>query len=192
MSEVSPQSASRQLLHVSLVDEEATIALGRELAQATFADSEAISPERELRQGEGHACIGAVIYLKGDLGAGKTTFTRGIMRGFGYQGAVKSPTYTLVEPYEFTQCHIYHFDLYRLADPEEVEYLGTEDYFANNNLCIFEWPERGEHHIPDADLVISLEVEGTGRRLECRSGSDKGDAICARIAKRLSSPGRNL
>lgn len=136
--------------------------------------------------------MGGVFYLQGDLGAGKTTLTRGIMRGFGYQGAVKSPTYTLVEPYEFTQCRIYHFDLYRLADPEEVEYLGTEDYFANNNLCIFEWPERGAKHIPDADLVISLETEGTGRRLTCQSFTEKGELISQTIAKRLSPSGRNL
>jgi len=136
--------------------------------------------------------MGGVFYLQGDLGAGKTTLTRGIMRGFGYQGAVKSPTYTLVEPYEFTQCRIYHFDLYRLADPEEVEYLGTEDYFANNNLCIFEWPERGAKHIPDADLVISLETEGTGLRLTCQTTTEKGELISQTIAKRLSPSGRNL
>ena len=177
---------THQHLQFSLPDEEATIALGRALARATFtADS---LTDEQPQAGEGHACVGAVLYLQGDLGAGKTTFTRGIMRGFGYQGAVKSPTYTLVEPYEFAQCHIYHFDLYRLADPEEVEYLGTEDYFANNNLCIFEWPEKGVQHIPAADLVISLEVEGTGRRLECQSLTAKGDLI----AERLSSSGRNL
>ena len=174
-------------MQFSLLDEEATIALGRALARATFVDGGA-EDESIPQQGQGRACLGAVIYLKGDLGAGKTTFTRGIMRGFGYQGAVKSPTYTLVEPYEFTQCHIYHFDLYRLADPEEVEFLGTEDYFANNNLCIFEWPERGAQHIPDPDLVISLSVEGTGRLLDCQSLTDKG----AVIAKRLSTSGRNL
>jgi len=178
----------------SLPDEDATIAFGRELARASFKTGEGapLAESAEPIEGEGHPCTGGVIYLEGHLGAGKTTLTRGIMRGFGYQGAVKSPTYTLVEPYEFAQCHIYHFDLYRLADPEEVEYLGTEDYFANNNLCIFEWPERGLAHIPAADLVLSLQAEGTGRRLHCQSLTDRGQHIASIIAKRLSSSGRNL
>ncbi len=192
MSSIAVQPDSAGLLHFSLPDEEATIAFGRALARAMFVDGGENSPDTDPLPNEGHACEGGVIYLEGDLGAGKTTLTRGIMRGFGYQGAVKSPTYTLVEPYEFSQCHIYHFDLYRLADPEEVEYLGTEDYFANNNLCIFEWPERGAEHIPAADILLSIETEGTGRRLECRSLTDHGVRIAARIAKRLSSPGRNL
>ena len=192
MSKDPQQSQPRSVIQFSLPDEEATIALGRVLARSTFTPVESAAAETSPAPGEGHACMGGVFYLQGDLGAGKTTLTRGIMRGFGYQGAVKSPTYTLVEPYEFTQCQIYHFDLYRLADPEEVEYLGTEDYFANNNLCIFEWPERGAKHIPDADLVISLETEGTGRRLTCQSFTEKGELISQTITKRLSPSGRNL
>lgn len=189
-----PQDSQQPLsvTQFSLPDEEATIALGQALARSTFTPAESGAAEASPASGEGHACMGGVFYLQGDLGAGKTTLTRGIMRGFGYEGAVKSPTYTLVEPYEFTQCQIYHFDLYRLSDPEEVEYLGTEDYFANNNLCIFEWPERGAKHIPDADLVISLEPEGTGRLLTCQSFTERGELISQTIAKRLSPSGRNL
>lgn len=192
MSHDSQQSEPLSVVHFSLPDEEATIAVGQALARATFTPADSDAAVADPASGEGHACVGGALYLQGDLGAGKTTLTRGIMRGFGYQGAVKSPTYTLVEPYEFTQCQIYHFDLYRLADPEEVEYLGTEDYFANNNLCIFEWPERGAGHIPDADLVISLETEGTGRRLTCQSFTKKGEQISQAIAKRLPPAGRNL
>jgi tRNA threonylcarbamoyladenosine biosynthesis protein TsaE len=160
-----------------LADEAATLEFGKRLARACFLDPDA-SPDS---QQPGTPISGAMIYLQGDLGAGKTTLTRGILRGFGYEGAVKSPTYTLVEPYEFTQCRIYHFDLYRLADPGEVEYLGTEDYFANNNLCIVEWPERGGKAIPAADLLIELDAEGTGRRITCQSLSEKGGIIAKRL-----------
>lgn len=161
-----------------LPDEAATIEFGARLARASF-DTDAAS--EISASAPGHACLGGVIYLQGDLGAGKTTLTRGILRGFGFQGAVKSPTYTLVEPYEFELCQIYHFDLYRLADPEEVEYLGTEDYFANNNLCIVEWPERGSGAIPAPDLIISLAPAGTGRQLRCQTLSDRGELIGKRL-----------
>jgi tRNA threonylcarbamoyladenosine biosynthesis protein TsaE len=172
---------------VHLSDEEATLQFGRKLAAATFLDPAQSDAEPAPGSAVGIPSIGGVIHLHGDLGAGKTTLARGIMRGFGYTGAVKSPTYTLVEPYEFERCHIYHFDLYRLADPEEVEYLGVEDYFSDNNLCIIEWAEKGSNIIPAADLDIELETEGTGRLLRCRSNSSKG----LLIAKRLWPSGRS-
>ncbi|MEQ8954964.1 MAG: tRNA (adenosine(37)-N6)-threonylcarbamoyltransferase complex ATPase subunit type 1 TsaE, partial [Gammaproteobacteria bacterium] len=124
---------------------------------------------------------GAVVHLHGTLGAGKTTFVRGFLRGFDYSGAVKSPTYTLVEPYELAAINVYHFDLYRLGNAEEMDFLGTESYFAPDNICLFEWAERGSGYIPDADLAITLEVSGSGRDLLCRSNSEKG----ARLAKRM-------
>jgi tRNA threonylcarbamoyladenosine biosynthesis protein TsaE len=169
-----------------LKNEAATLRLGTALAQATFQPS--VDLAVKALPGEGVASVGGIIHLHGELGAGKTTLTRGILRGYGYQGAVKSPTYTLVEPYEFTACHIYHFDLYRLGAPEEVEYLGTEDYFSGQHLCLIEWAERGAGVIPAADIEVSLTAENKGRRLHWLSRSEKG----RQIGERMWAAGRNL
>lgn len=129
----------------------------------------------------GAATPGLTVYLSGELGAGKTTLTRGIARGLGHVGAVKSPTYTLVEPYEQLAIPLYHFDLYRLADAQELEYLGVRDYFAGRALLVVEWPERGAGVLPPPDLHLHLAVRGAGRELELEALSDAGRRCLDRL-----------
>ncbi|WP_439107375.1 tRNA (adenosine(37)-N6)-threonylcarbamoyltransferase complex ATPase subunit type 1 TsaE [Congregibacter sp.] len=150
-----------QALHAAVATEADMVSLGESLAQQL--------PE------------GATLYLHGELGAGKTTLTRGIARGLGHRGAVKSPTYTVVEPYEDLEKPLYHFDLYRLGDPEELEYLGIRDYFDTRALVVVEWPERGGDFLPRPDLEIRLTVDGSGRALQMTSHSLKGRACLAAL-----------
>lgn len=117
---------------------------------------------------------GLLLFLQGELGAGKTTLARGIARGLGHRGAVKSPTYTIVEPYRDLAVPLYHFDLYRLGDAEELEYLGIRDYFSGAALLLVEWPERGRGVLPAPDLRLRLEVLPSGRRLQADGESAAG------------------
>jgi tRNA threonylcarbamoyladenosine biosynthesis protein TsaE len=110
-------------------------------------------------------CPSGIVYLQGELGAGKTTLVRGWLRALGYQGKVKSPTYTLIEPYDLSGRHIYHFDLYRLTDPHELENLGARDYFRPDSLCLIEWPERGGSLLPSPGLRIAIKHQGVQRRV---------------------------
>ncbi|MDO9142642.1 MAG: tRNA (adenosine(37)-N6)-threonylcarbamoyltransferase complex ATPase subunit type 1 TsaE [Methylobacter sp.] len=109
-----------------------------------------------------------LVFLQGDLGAGKTTLVRGFLRAAGYTGAVKSPTYTLVEEYSLNGRKLFHFDLYRVADPEELEWIGIRDYFDQDCVCFIEWPDKGYGFLPEPDRVISLVAEGAARSVELR------------------------
>jgi tRNA threonylcarbamoyladenosine biosynthesis protein TsaE len=144
-----------------LADEQATVTMGEKLSR----------------------CIesGAVIFLHGDLGAGKTTLTRGIVCGYGHTGKVKSPTYTLVEPYELAEQNIYHFDLYRLGDPEELEFMGIRDYFENNSVCLIEWPEKGQGILAQADLEVTMEYADNARKITILANTDKGSNIIKKL-----------
>lgn len=125
--------------------------------------------------------VPCVIFLYGTLGAGKTTLTRGFLQGLGFNGKVKSPTYTLVEPYDFSDFKVFHFDFYRLKDPFELEYMGIQDYFSDNSICLIEWPELGNLSI--ADLSCYIEMQGESRVIKLVANTEIGQTILERMQK---------
>lgn len=146
-----------------LTDEEATLQLGARLARACGKE-------------------GAVIFLHGTLGAGKTTLARGFLGALGHSGRAKSPTYTLVEPYLLEGQQVYHFDFYRLSDPCELEFIGIQDYFSPATLCLVEWPERGAGRLPLPDLRVSLGfVETDGRSACLQTETQRGKILLRRF-----------
>lgn len=145
-----------------IADENAILSFAQKLVQAIRQ----VSSENAL-----------VFYLNGDLGAGKTTLSRGIVQAFGHQGNVKSPTYTLVEEYHLAEKHIYHFDLYRLSDPEELEFMGIRDYFSQNSLCLIEWAEKGKGLLEQADLLINIAYADTARQIELVAQTEQGKLL---------------
>ena len=146
-------------IHIELPDEAATSAFGTALAQAIS-----------------HAVAGGLITLQGDLGAGKTSLARSLIQSLGHKGRVVSPTYTLLEPYPLADRTIYHLDLYRLNDPEELALLGVRDIDTQHDLILVEWPERGLEALPKVDLALSLgdSEAGPGRLLSIEAGSPIG------------------
>lgn len=151
---------------------------------------EAGSEQEQERIGEGLSRVvpaRCLIYLTGDLGAGKTTLTRGLLRGLGYGGAVKSPTYTLIEPYEIGERRCYHLDLYRLADPDEIEYLGLRDMLEEDAIMLVEWPEQGAGALPEPDLMIHIRYLGQGRELTISAATEQGVRVLDKLQQELGA-----
>ncbi len=156
-------------LIVDIPDESAMRRFGRELAQALAGE-------------------GCVIGLSGELGAGKTTLVRAMLRALGVEGAVRSPTYTLVESYPGLGNPVFHLDLYRLSDPEELEFLGIRDLDAAGNRLLVEWPERGRGGLPQADIDLAIALgEGDGRRVSLAGRGARGERILVRLQQSLSA-----
>ena len=155
-----------------LPDEAATIALGRQLAPL-------LKP-------------GMVVWLDGDLGAGKTTLVRALLRALGYDGPVKSPTYTLVEVYVVSSIYWYHFDFYRFSHPEEFADAGLDEYFRDDAVCLVEWPEKAAGFVPPADLALCLRFPAkdscSGRTVDLLACSERG-AACLTILANHTCPG---
>ncbi len=122
------------------------------------------------------------LHLEGNLGAGKTTFTRYVLRALGHKGSVKSPTYTLVEPYQLSIGNFLHFDLYRLGEPEELDYLGIRDYIESDTIAFVEWPSKGKGFLPIPDICIKIVMDKTKRNIEISGSSVKGEKIISALA----------
>lgn len=126
---------------------------------------------------------GSVIFLDGPLGAGKTTLTRGFLRGLGFNDKVKSPTYTLVEPYHLPECDVFHFDFYRLNEAKELEHIGIQEYFTANAICLIEWPEKGSSYVPSPDLTCHIAFAEKGREIRLEAHSTLSQAWLEQLQK---------
>jgi tRNA threonylcarbamoyladenosine biosynthesis protein TsaE len=155
-------------LKTHLPDEAATLALGAALA--------------------GGLTPGLSIHLRGELGAGKTTLVRGALRALGHAGAVKSPTYTLVEVYDVSRLHLHHFDFYRFHDPREWTDAGFRESFNGRNVSLIEWPEKAAGQLPPADLEITLTSSGSARSASLRAASPRATRLRECIGRRFPSP----
>lgn len=155
----------------SLPDETATLALGGALAP--------------------HLQPGLVITLEGDLGAGKTTLVRGLLRALGYGNKVKSPTYTLVEVHVVSGLNLYHFDFYRFNEPEEYLDAGLDEYFQGDGVCLVEWPDKAGTYLPRPDLRICLSIDGEARRVDLHAFSEQGRACLNSLSSASSNPARS-
>jgi len=124
---------------------------------------------------------GTCVYLQGELGAGKTTLVRGFLRGKAYEGKVKSPTYTLVEPYELADTTVFHFDLYRVNDPDELDYFGFRDYFDGESIVLLEWPEKAAPVLDEPDLLIFIKLSADTRLLILEAKTALGQQLLLKI-----------
>ena len=163
-----PETA--RTLATALPNEAATIALARSVAPALLD--------------------GGVVYLRGELGAGKTTFARALLRAMGVGERVKSPTYSLLERYAVNGRDAFHLDLYRIADAGELEWLGLDELDAPETIVLVEWPERGRGALPKPDLEITLEHEGLGRSVLLAAASARGDSWLEMVEPAVARPGR--
>jgi tRNA threonylcarbamoyladenosine biosynthesis protein TsaE len=154
------------VLAAQLDAETATLALGAALAAA-------LEP-------------GLKIWLSGDLGSGKTTLTRGILRALGHPGVVKSPTYSLIEPYVVSRLNLYHFDFYRLNSPEEFLDAGLEEYFSGPGICIVEWPRQAAPYLADPDLIVTLAIRGNGRQATLAAKTETGQRCINRLTVNMA------